>query len=341
MKTKSYHARPFLRAALPALALLAAIPAQSQTYTAVTDPVGFQRVTLPEAAGGTTTRRLLAIPYHRPGVFHSAVTAVGSTTLTLGAAEWAPGQFTTLVHYARLRTGTNAGRFFKILSHTESTLTLDTGAVNLSSLVANGDSAEIFPAHTLGSLFGTGTVLFQTGPNEDSADLVRLNTGNDWKSYFHDGTSWRTPGNGSPQNDAALRPDEAVFIVARGNSPLTFRIAGEVGVKKQQTHVPGSGQALVSMRFPVATTLNALGLQSLSGWTAGGTAATADNVLLWNGAAWDIFYYNAGNWEQVGSFGTTGGNTPVTATTGILINRKAGSSGAGAHLPANPPFTNE
>ena len=136
---------------------------RAQTFTAVTEPVGFSRVTVPASTAGRPARQVLALPYHLPGVFHSKVVAIGADSITVGSADWSAGQFTNRVHYLRFRTGSDVGRFFRILSHTSSTLRLDTKAENLSASVVNGDAVEIFPAHTLASLFGGTTVPFQTG----------------------------------------------------------------------------------------------------------------------------------------------------------------------------------
>ncbi len=316
-------------------------PVLAQTFTAVTEPVGFSRVSVPGAVAGKPARQVVAVPYHLPAIFRGKVSAIGANALTLGSVEWAADELTRRVHYIRFRSGTSVGRYFRILSHTASTLSLENKGENLSAFVVSGDAVEIFPAHTLASLFGAATVPFQTGVSESVADVVRLNTGLGWVSYFHDGVQWRTPNDTASQNEASLRPDEAVFVLVRGTSPVNLRVAGEVGVRSQRTGVPAQGQALVGNRFPVPTTLAALGLQSLSGWVSGEAASVADNVLLWNGSSWDIFYCNGGSWEKVGSFGTNAGSTPISATTGILINRKTGGSSAPVQILSNPPFTNQ
>jgi len=324
--------------AITILSVFAAPSARAQALSVVSDPVGFTHVTIPAATPGNTTRRALAIPYHRSSVFRGTMTSAGLKTLTFDGANWTAGQFTTAVHFSEVRAGGQAGRHFRITSNTTDTLTVDNDGLNLATLVKNGDTVEIFSAHTLGSLFGTTSVPFQTGADENTADLVRLRTAAGWVSYFHDGTKWRTPGSAASRNGVVLRPDEAVFIVARGNNPVSFDILGAVAVKKQRSAIPGSGQALLGNRFPAPTTLDALGIEKVTGWTAGGTAAITDNVLIWNGTAWNIFYFNTNNWERVGSF-SNANNTAITATTAILINRKPDASGSDVQLSTTPPFT--
>ncbi len=324
------------------LALVAG--ATAQTYTAVTDPVGFTKITVPAAASGTTTKRILAIPYNRPSDFQGLVSAVGANTITFGSANspanFSNGAFTGTPHYAKVRKGTNAGRFFLITSHTNNTLTVNAAGATLSSVIVANDTVEILPAQTLGNLFGTSSVALHTGADETTADSVRIFNGTAWVSYFNDGTSWRTQGTATAQDNTSIAPDQGILIISHANTSANVMLYGEVGVSRERSTIPGTGEALLNNRFPVQTTLANLNLQSLPGWTPGDAASVADNVWLWNGTSWDTYYYTGANWEKAGSF-STANNTSISPTTAIFVHRKAGSSAQNSYLTSDPAFTNQ
>ena len=117
------------------------------------------------------------------------------------------------------------------------------------------------------------------------ADVVRFSSNSSWVSYYHDGKNWRTPGSASFQDNTIIRPDQAVFVISKGNRNLPLIFCGAVSVGKEFSAIPGPGEALIPSRFPTATTPDALQLHTRSGWKMATAASQADKVMLWNGAS--------------------------------------------------------
>ena len=95
--------------------------------------------------------------------------------------------------------GNYTGRFYRILSNTGDTLTLD-NPLNENFGLIFGSSAmiEIFEASTLGSLFGYNSTVLTMGdpsvadyifilkpPSEQNGSVF------DYRSYYHDGNYWK------------------------------------------------------------------------------------------------------------------------------------------------------
>jgi uncharacterized protein (TIGR02597 family) len=307
--------------------------APSQAPAAASEPVGYLRTTLPAATNDASTRRTLGIPFSRPVVFSGTVSSV-SATLQCSGAAWEASQFTTTPHYARLRTGTSAGLSFLITSHTASTLALDSEGESLGKLIANGDVFEIYPAHTLGSLFGTtaAAVPLRSGNSEAAADLVRLNNGSQWLTYFFDGSRWRTPGSDLSQDNTILPPGQGLFLVTKGLQPVSLALVGASRTRAERTTIASNGDTLLSLPVPLTIRLSELGLLSISSWKTGPAASLADTLRIWNGASWDILYHTGTTWEAAGSFPTP--NPLLSATSAFLVHR---SGDAGAPKETFPP----
>jgi len=294
--------------------------------TSISEPVACVRVTIPAPTAGGATRKVLGIPFNRPSAFRGVLTAVSGTTLKCGAPLWTAGQFTDALYYVKMRSGTNQGRYFPIADNgTDSVRVLAPGVT-----FAVRDAFEIFPAQTLGALLGStaATVSLRQAATVGDADLVRIHDGTDWVTCFFNGTEWckqAADGAVAGQNDLVIKPEQGVIIVCGGTSEVKLTLFGNVSVTPELSAVPVSGQALLSPRFPVATTLATLNLQGLSGWTKGGAASVADNVLSWNGSSWDIFYHTGARWQKVGSVASQDGAV-INPGEAFLIRRRDGAS---------------
>ena len=299
----------------------------------VSEPVGCVRVVIPAPAAGETTRKVLGIPFNRPSVFRGIVTSVSGATLKAGTPAWSIGQFVSEPHYLKFRTGPNAGRYFTVAANTADTLTLSAPGVG----IAEKQVFEIFPAQTLGSLFGATSVPLRTGTSEATADFVRVHNGTSWDTYFHTGTQWQISGGTSSQNGVVLRPEQGVIVLAGGTSAVSLALRGSVSVTSEASGIPGSGEALVANRLPLATTLGALKIQSLSSWTKGATASVSDNLMRWNGVSWNVYYHTGVRWQMAGSpLSQDSASVPVGES--LLIRRRDGSTAGAAFLDTAAPF---
>jgi uncharacterized protein (TIGR02597 family) len=299
----------------------------------VSEPVGCVRVVIPAPATGETTRKVLGIPFNRASVFRGIVTSVSGSTIKAGTPAWTSGQFVSAVHYLKFRTGPNVGRYFTVTANTADTLTVSAPGV----AIAENQAFEIFPAQTLGSLFGTTSVALQTGPDEASADLVRIQNGTVWNTYFHTGTQWQISGGTSSQNGAVIRPEQGIIVVASGISPVSLALRGSVSITSESSVIPGTGEALVANRLPFDTTLSALKIQSLPGWTKGASASVADNLMRWNGTSWNVYYHTGARWQMAGSQASQDGAS-LPAGESLLIRRRDGSTASAAFLDTAAPF---
>ena len=310
-------------------------PEKLSAASLISEPVGCVRVTIPAPAPGESNRKVLGVPFNRPSLYRASLVSAAGTTLKCGSLGWQSGQFVQAPHFLKIRSGTNQGRYFSITGNT-----LDSVTVNATGFTfAAKDAFEIFPAQTLGSLFGTtsSTVALRSGTLEAQADLVRLRSGPTWITYFFNGTQWRTPGSTASQNNTLIQPEQGILLVCGGTSAVSLSLLGNISITPEMSAVPGSGEALLSPRFPVQTTLSALNLQSLTGWIKGATASLSDHVMKWNGASWNIYYHTGARWQMAGS-NDSQDSASIVPGESLLIHRKDGSTGASVAAKSLVPF---
>lgn len=266
----------------------------TDTTVSGTVPQGDVPITLASAATSASSLTLDNIPVAR-----NAIQTVTTNTVTVvNAGTWA----TTAAPYAvRLLSGNASGATFTITAQTGNILTLATQGVDLTQIVAPGDTYEILPLETLGSLFGTSSVPFQTGTSASTADNIELWSGTGWLIYYPNGTNWRQAGSLVPQNNVLLPPGAGWLTLHRGTSPLTFYILGRVPEVPLRQFITPGGSTFLAGASPFNSPLASTGFATATGWLAGGSASVADNLELWSGSGWLTFYYNGTNWKQSGS----------------------------------------
>jgi len=367
------------------------------------------RLSIPAPAAGDSTRTVVGIPFNRASLFRGAITAVTSSTIKSGSPSWTPGQFTGAVHFIKMRSGANAGRYFQVTANTADSITVSAPGVTL----AVKDTFEVFPAQTLASFFGAagakavsgdvavvngsrlvtvsdtsalavgellagpgivaGTTILQisdgatftlsqaatadattisyfpvgftgkpvalrTGATAADADLVRLHDGTAWVTYFNNGTQWVVSGSDESKNNTIIRPEQGVVLECGGTSAVNLAFGGAVSVDPQISAIPGAGEALISNRFPLPTSLGTLGLQGLTGWLKGPTASQSDTAMTWNGASWNIYYHNGTRWQMAGSPASQDA-AQIPAGGAVLIRRKDGSTATSTLHKTVLPFT--
>jgi uncharacterized protein (TIGR02597 family) len=332
-----------------------AVASFTSAQSVTTIPVGFTTSTIPAAPNGSTpSNAAISVPFYRPAEFTGAVGSVDSSNqLSISGATFTPspsaGDLVTVPHLARLKTGASVGRFFIVTANTATQVTLDTATAGYTlttgspsttqAQVVAGDSVEILPANTFGSLFGTSTVPFKTASTADVADNVYLFNGTSWDTYFHNGTNWRKNPGFTNQNNTVILPDRGLFIIRRDTTgPLNLTFLGTVPSTSERTDYPGPGSTFRSNRFPVDTTLLGLGLQTMPTWQSGSSAGAADNVYLWNGTTWSVFYYTGSIWRKSPAFNDQGA-TPIPAGTGIFVVRQSSAQGSASTLLQTLPYT--
>jgi uncharacterized protein (TIGR02597 family) len=305
----------------------------AQAASVVSEPVGCVRVVIPAPANGESTWKAVGVPFNRASVFRGVVASASGSTLKVSAPGWTAGQFLRELHYLKLRSGANAGRSFEITANTADSVTLNAVGVSF----AEKQLFEVFPAQTLGSLFGASQTPLRTGTSEATADLVRVHDGAKWSTYFHTGQQWQMSGGTVSQNATVIRPGQGVILVTGGSRSVSLALRGSVSITSEWTAIPASGEALLANRSPFETSLGAMKFQSLPGWVTGVSASVSDNVMSWNGTSWDVFYHNGTRWKRVGNQGSQD-EAAIEAGESLLIRRVGGAREGEGYLETSAPF---
>lgn len=329
------------------LILFLVIVGQLQTVVAqntiATTPVGFLSVPVPPSPDGINQSSVtISVPFYGRITCAGRITSVdGPTSFSSGTASWTANQFATTPTLAKIMSGSNTGRFFLITANTATQMTVDAQGYDLRQLLAENDQFEVFPANTLGSLFGTSSVQFKTGSSANNAgDNLYLwdVSSQTWDVYYNNGSHWRKAASLQDQDNTILYPDVAIFVLRTGTTPLSLTFTGRVPETTERTDLPGPSSTFIANRFPADTLVKALGIQLLSGWQIGSSASGAgDNLYIWNGSAWGVYYYNGTNWKKTGSFSIQD-NTAISAGSAVLVSRVSTATGTASTLVQNLPY---
>lgn len=316
--------------------------------TATTVPVGFiQKTVLAAVDASTPTSTTISVPFYQSASYAGAISTVDSanqisiSTAGFGTYTYNPATPTTQPYFLHMKSGASVGRSFLIRSNSATQLTVDSPSYAINTVIAPGDTFEVVPGNTLGSLFGTSSVPFQTATTAGAADDIYLWDGSAFQVYFHNGTNWKRGTALNNQNFAAVYPDDGLFITRRGLTDVTLTLLGTVPSTAEKTDIPGPASNFVANRFPVDTTLGALGLTSLPGWQNGTTAGTSDNVSLFSSAtnSYTTYYYNGTIWKKGTAIGSTDySNTVIPSGSAYFIVRRSSASGSVISLNQNLPY---
>ena len=305
-------------AILGILATTGAAHAQPESQAA-----GFLRCTVKAAANPSTpTDTVLSFPLHDAPVYSGSVGTVDSANaLTVSSANWTDGQFTASPYVAHFVNGDNTGRWFLITANSLAQLTLDTRDFTLVGLISAGDELEIYPAHTLGSLFGTSSVALQGGRTMKTADNVSVWDGVKFVPYYFNGQQW-TDSTDANRNDTVVPPDSGVIVQRRAVQPVTLLFSGLVPDTSERSDVDGPGSLLLANRFPLPTTLGALGVSDLPNWRSRDRARKADEVMLWKKGAWTPYFFDGKNWHPSDKPDKNADDKAIPADGAVTIVRR-------------------
>jgi hypothetical protein len=337
------------KVALTASIAILTASAFAQT-TATTVPVGFITVTIPGATPPTINEEsaAFAAPLYGSADFQGPVASVSATQINFAGTPLTAGAFdqpgaVATPRAVRVKSAANpaaVGLLFLVSVNTANQVTV-VGAPDLTTILAANDTVEILRVNTIGSLFGTTAPILTSGASATVADNVYVlskNGGADqWFTYFHNGTNWRRPGSGANQNNIIIYPDEAVFIIHRGTSPVVLTVMGTVPSTSEQTDLYGAGSTFLANRFPADTTLLATGIHTSAGWVTGGSAGAADKVYAWDTVArtWRTYFHNGTSWRRTGS-GASQDVTVIKAGSGMILQRQ---SATGVALTQALPYS--
>jgi hypothetical protein len=245
-----------------------------------------------------------------------------------------------------METSANYGRYFLITANTTTSLTIDmtriagSESANASSFFAVGDTIEVVPAPTLGSVFGLDITDLSTNwsygipADVDWVYLYDSDTSG-YYPYAYAGTAYepawsrgwysvRNAGLGV-QSSKVIYPDEAFIIAKRTSNNVTFTFEGTVQTNDQKMFLPeGNNQVLLNNPYGTDLFLGELIPSTSIGSGASkfnpGTSASAANTdtvsFLQSDGSWKTFFYHSGTNPSVTAMHVIGTRRPLAAGGG-------------------------
>jgi uncharacterized protein (TIGR02597 family) len=309
--------------------------------TVSTDPVGFITLNLTPNAMTAVSVPMLSSALHS-GVIYE----VEGAKITDNNASWNTGDYTTAdangnaSHYIEITNHTDAGKVGAIYEITSSdggnkTLTLGEDATGL-----NGGSYSVRKFQTLVDIFKDfDDSKLAKGASSD-ADIVYKIGAAGWEVYylqeapfFAGGNGWRKLGDiSTDMGNVAVFPDEGLIVKRRSDGEVKVTLTGSVKTSPAMTPIV-KGFNLISMSFPVDTTLKDIGLYTEDEATGmkPGSTSEADRIYLLNSAgAFEIYYFQnapffAGGdgWRVLGDISTDAEGTVINAGQSIVLKRNS------------------
>ena len=296
-----------------------------------TNPVGVVSLRLP----GSQTRAL-SIPLKASPVYTGSVTSFAANTITTAGASWQADEFGPFGEnpcYVSVTSGPAAGHYFKVVSNTANTVTIDAPA-DFAYSIAAGNTYEICYADTLEELFGPSADDLVTDADPAKADNLVIREGTVWNTYYNDGEKWLKQGDSTTvQNAKTILPDEGVLFVRKSRKPVNLSITGDVPVNKLVTELPANATVFLANPFPADVRLEDTGFQKDPSWITALTADDADLVQIYSANKWKTYFHDGKRWRL-----STGRavNPKIDKGTAVLVVRRNG--GDVVHTQT-PPYT--
>jgi uncharacterized protein (TIGR02597 family) len=329
--------------------LLTSVASTLSQTTATTDPVGFITWNIQgNGGGGSAAISFAGLGMTRAVEYQGSAETVGTNTVVDNEATWTDNQFNGAngAYYLEITSGANAGSTYDI-----QTTTAGTKTITLSQNLAAGTTAPVtFKVRkhwTIASVFGAANEGGLAGGSSTSADQVLIYTGSGYDTYYYQtsglgGTGWRK--GGAPAVDASatiLFPEDGLVIKRNQAAATNVVLLG--AVKTGQTSIPvASGINIVSNVCAAPMTLSSSNLYTGNSSTgvAGGTSTSADQVLIWNGTAYDTYYYQTSGlggvgWRKGGAPAVDASSATIPVGASVVIRRQ-GASGFSWVVPQHP-----
>lgn len=304
--------------------------------TATTDPVGF--ITLNATGtggGGAPTLSFRGLGMTRAVEYQGSAETVGTNTLVDNEATWTDNQFNGAngAFFVEITGGPRAGTTYDIQTTTAATKTL-TLAQNLGSGITAPVSFKVRKHWTIATVFGPNNEGGLGGGDATTADQILVQNGAAYDTYYYQttgagGVGWRKLG--VPDTDASgtvLFPEEGLIVKRKQSSAANVALLG--AVKMGQTSVPiVSGNNLIANVYAANMTLADSGLYTGDPATgiAAGSVTSADQVLTWNGATYDTYYYQSlglggTGWRKAGAPTIDASAAVIPVGSSVILKRK-------------------
>jgi uncharacterized protein (TIGR02597 family) len=315
------------------------VPAQS-----LNEISGFMTLKAKGTGGtGPSSVSFIAIGLSRPAAYQSTISAVGPSTLTDLTAVWSDNQFNGRNgrHYVEITSGPKAGYTTEILGTDAAGQTLQL-TDDLSGAIPSGETFTVRKYWTIATLFGAHDESGVGGGSILTADeiLIYQPASRSFRTYFYKtiglgGTGWRSTASAST-DEAEAKLDLTQGIIIRRKQPgdLSWKIFGVARSCNTIIEVQG-GLNLLANVYPAGTLT--LGNSQLytgdpSTGLADGSILTADKVLIYDGSAYETFYYKTAGlggtgWRSTASASTDASGTIIPNGSSVLVQRTGGRSG--------------
>ena len=293
----------------------------------------------------------LGLGLTRSVMFRGNLESFGPGTITDLQAHWTDNQFngTNGLHYLEITSGSHAGFLTDILDTDAASHTL-TLAHDLSSVLSGGETYTIRKHWTLASLFGPHDEAgLGAGSNVSADEILIYNPATGlYTTYFYKtlglgGTGWRSTASSSfNQASAQLDLTQGILIKRKQGSNLEIKIFGTVKTGPTMAEVQ-PGLNILGNVYPIDTlTLgnSCLYTGNLNTGLAAGSNVSADKVLIYDGLAYQTYYYKTLGlggigWRSTASSSRDASGTILPAGSSILIQR---INNAGFLWQAAQPF---
>jgi len=332
--------------------ITAAVAASSPAFAqeAKTDPVGFITLGVAQGNGGQQLS-FKGLGLTQPVEYQGSAEAVGANTLTDNDSAWTDDQFNGAAgaYYVEIvananGNGAGVGTTYDI-ADTNGPATAPVKTItlsqNLGAGISNGAVFKVRKHWTIASVFGATNQYGLAAGEEATADHVRIFNGTGYDSYYYN-NGWRKVGAGNAdQANTKIMPDEGMIIARSAASPVNVVLLG--AVKTGATSFPiFQGLNIVSNPYAAPLKLKDSGLYNPdpTKGVAGGTASTADEVLIYNGSTYDSYFYSTSGlagtgWRKAGAGSADQQNVEIPVGGAFLVVRQAG---ADFNWVSTPPY---
>jgi hypothetical protein len=180
-----------------------------------------------------------------------------------------------------------------------------------------------------------------------SADNFQLWDGDHYETYYYQtegigGIGWRKAGDQfTDAGDTVIQMGQGIIFRRGETVPLSLVVRGVVkdGITPLKVE-PGFNFLANPYSFPMTLASSALHTGNTNTGIASGSLITADQILVWNGAYYDTYYYQASGlggvgWRKVGDLVADASTTTIPAGSSIILRRLASQSFEWK-IPAHP-----
>ena len=303
------------------------------------DIVGYMKISLP--AGKSS---MVSFPLNKAPVASGSSTSKSGNVLSTSAdLSGVSGSIINALgepaYYLEVSSGSLAGLIIDVTAKGSGSVT-----VQDASQLSGNESFKIIKYTTLADVFGAQNSAGLTGGSSvDQADVIWIVSGGIFNQYYFsddgfggdgDPLQWTKPANSADASVARIDPDQGILVIRKEGSNKEVTISGSV--KGSSSYVPLiTGSQIITNPYPVAKSLNALGLKTgneATGLREGNSDLTADVLWKLDNGTWKQYYiYNDGfggdgdpiAWNTPGN-GADQGVVEIAAGEAVFVIRKAG-----------------